>query len=402
MQEAAIPELLEQLHREGMSQETVLLSTCNRVEVYCVPGERGSPERIARWLAGCGGLGANAVDSHMYRLTEQDALRHIFRVASSLDSMVLGEPQILGQVKTAYRIAQQQQSAGSVMHRVMDRALSVAKRVRTDTDIGREAVSIGRAGVELARQVLGKLDGKSALLVGAGAHGKVVARALLDYGLTELVVANRTFDRAAELAEFYGGSAIHMSEIGRYFARVDIVLCSTAAGRVLITKEDLAPALTKRRHRSLVVIDLAVPRNVDPSVNKLGGVFRFDIDDLAQIAGQGKERRLAAAEEAERIVEEASENFWCHLIGEAVHDRIGGIVRQAEEIRQAEIARMTLGSELGQDQRDAVEAMTRAIVKKVLHGPLHHLRGLAQAGDAEATRAVLRAFGEKVDGQEDG
>jgi len=284
----------------------------------------------------------------------------------------------------------------------MDHALNVAKRVRTQTDIGREAVSVGRAGVELARQVLGSLEGRAALLVGAGAHGKIVSRALLDYGLTELVVANRNFERAAELAEKFGGSAVHMSEMARYFARVDIVLCSTAAGRILIGKEDLAPALGKRRYRSLVMIDLAVPRNVDPAVNQLSGVFRFDVDDLAQIAGQGKERRMVAAEEAERIVQEASETFWRHLMGEAVHDRIGGIVRQAEEIRKAEIARLAGSSALGEEQHEAVDAMTRAIVKKLLHGPLSHLRGLARSGDTEATRAVLQAFGDSLDEEDDG
>jgi glutamyl-tRNA reductase len=394
VQEAAIPQMLDRLRADGMSKETVLLSTCNRVEMYCVPGERGTPERLARWLAESGGLAGPTADAHIYQLAERDALHHIFRVASSLDSMVLGEPQILGQVKTAYRIAQEHRAAGPVMHRVMNHALNVAKRVRTETRIGHEAVSIGRSGVELARQVLGSLEGRAALLVGAGAHGKVVARALLDFGLTELVVANRTFERAAELADHFGGSAVHMSEMARYFARVDIVVCSTAAGKVLIGKQDLAPALGKRRHRSLVLIDLAVPRNVDPAVNDLGGVFRFDVDDLAQIAGQGKERRLAAAEEAERIVLEASERFWEHMMGEAVHDRIGGIVRQAEVIRLQEIARLAAASGMGDDQQAAVDAMTRAIVKKVLHGPLSHLRGLAQSGDIEATEMVLRAFGE--------
>ena len=402
VREGAIPELLGQLRSDGMSEETVLLSTCNRVEMYCVPGARGTPERLARWLAESGGVAGPTAQAHMYQLAEKDALHHIFRVASSLDSMVLGEPQILGQVKSAYRIAQEYQTAGPVMHRVMDHALNVAKRVRTQTDIGREAVSVGRAGVELARQVLGSLEGRAALLVGAGAHGKVVARALLDFGLTELVVANRTFDKAAELAESFGGSAVRISEMSRYFSRVDIVLCSTAAGKVLIGKEDLAPALSKRRYRSLVLIDLAVPRNVDPAVNSLEGVFRFDVDDLAQIAGQGKERRQAAAVEAERIVHEASERFWRHIVGETVHDRIGGIVRQAEEIRQLEIARLTAAAGLAADQEAAVEAMSRAIVKKVLHGPLSHLRGLAQAGDVEATQAVLRAFGNVSDEDVDG
>jgi glutamyl-tRNA reductase len=401
VQEGAMAKLLGKLKAEDMSEETVLLSTCNRVEMYCVPGKRGTPERLARWLADTGGLAGQTADAHMYHLEERAALRHIFRVASSLDSMVLGEPQILGQVKTAYRLAQEHSSAGPVMHRVMDHALNVAKRVRTNTDIGREAVSVGRAGVELARQVLGSLEGRAALLVGAGAHGKVVARALLDYGLTELVVTNRTFERAVDLAGHFGGSAVHMSEMARYFSRVDIVLCSTAAGKILIGKDDLRPALGKRRHKSLVMIDLAVPRNIAPGVNELSGVFRFDVDDLAQIAGQGKERRLAAAEEAERIVEEASQRFWRHLMGEAVHDRIGGIVRNAEVIRQAEISRLVAASGLAVDQHAAVDAMTRAIVKKVLHGPLSHLRGLAQGGDLEATQTILQAFGES-EGDSDG
>jgi glutamyl-tRNA reductase len=388
-----IPALLSRLHAEGLTKESVLLSTCNRVELYCVPGANEAPGVLTRWLAEMGGLKPRSAEPHMYRFEAQDALLHLYRVTSSLDSMVVGEPQILGQVKRAYRLAQESQTAGSLMHRVMDSALNVAKRVHTETDIGREAVSVGRAGVKLAGQVLGSLEGKTALLIGAGAHGKIVARALLDFGLSELVVANRTFERAVELAQRFDASAVHLSEIERYFPRVDIVLCSTAAGKTLISKESIARTARKRRYRSLVMIDLSVPRNIDPAVNDLSGVFRFDVDDLVQVADQGKEKRHRAAEAAEELVRAAAERAWRQLMGATVGGRIGDVVRRAEDIRHGELMRAGARLEsLAPEQRAAVDAMTRAIVKKVLHDPLRHVRRLAEAGDFKSTEVIFDAF----------
>ena len=201
MSPALVPGLLDDLRQDEVGREGVLISTCNRVELYAVPGDGVGAEELGRWLLDRQGLRSRRMEEHLYRYQQRDALRHLFRVASSLDSMVVGEPQILGQVKDAYRVAIAGKAAGGTMHRVMDRALNVAKKVRTETGIGREAVSVGRAGVELARQVLGTLKGRSALLIGAGAHGKLVAKSMLSHSLEELVVANRTFERAAGLAQ---------------------------------------------------------------------------------------------------------------------------------------------------------------------------------------------------------
>ena len=391
---ALVPGLLDDLRQDEVGREGVLISTCNRVELYAVPGDGVGAEELGRWLLDRQGLRSRRMEEHLYRYQQRDALRHLFRVASSLDSMVVGEPQILGQVKDAYRVAIAGKAAGGTMHRVMDRALNVAKKVRTETGIGREAVSVGRAGVELARQVLGTLKGRSALLIGAGAHGKLVAKSMLSHSLEELVVANRTFERAAGLARELQASATHLDDIDRFLDRVDVVVTSTGAGRVLIDREMLGPVVRRRRYRPLVMIDLSVPRNIGTGVNDLEGIFRFDVDDLQEIADQGRQRRVVAAEAAERMVDAETESAWRDLLAEAIHADIGDVVRRAEAIRAAELARVANSLEgLGDRERRAVEAMTRAIVKKVLHPPLSHARTLAAAGERRAVQDLLQALG---------
>lgn len=391
---ALVPGLLDDLRQDEVGREGVLISTCNRVELYAVPGDGVGAEELGRWLLDRQGLRSRRMEEHLYRYQQRDALRHLFRVASSLDSMVVGEPQILGQVKDAYRVAIAGKAAGGTMHRVMDRALNVAKKVRTETGIGREAVSVGRAGVELARQVLGTLKGRSALLIGAGAHGKLVAKSMLSHSLEELVVANRTFERAAGLARELQASATHLDDIDRFLDRVDVVVTSTGAGRVLIDREMLGPVVRRRRYRPLVMIDLSVPRNIGTGVNDLEGIFRFDVDDLQEIADQGRQRRVVAAEAAERMVDAETESAWRDLLAETIHADIGDVVRRAEAIRAAELARVANSLEgLGDRERRAVEAMTRAIVKKVLHPPLSHARTLAAAGERRAVQDLLQALG---------
>lgn len=389
-----VPGLLDKLRADRVGEEAVLISTCNRVELYAVPTDDVGTEELARWLMEQRGLRNRTLDGHLYQLSDGAALQHLFRVASSLDSMVVGEPQILGQVKDAYRLAQQGRAAGPLMHRVMDRALHVAKKVRTETGIGREAVSVGRAGVELARQVLGSMKGRSALLVGAGAHGKLVAKSMLGFGLGELVVANRTFERAARLAQDLEASAIHLDEIARYLPRVDVVMASTGAGRILIDRAMMAPVVRQRRYRPLVMIDLSVPRNIDPAVNTLEGAYRFDVDDLREIADQGKEKRMVAAREAERIIAAETAVAWKSLLVESIQQDIGAVVKQAEMVRQSEIARVeAILDQLSPKERKAVEAMTKAIVKKVLHAPLTSARTLAAEGESAEVSKLLAALG---------
>jgi glutamyl-tRNA reductase len=389
-----VAQVLDQLQSDDIGREAVLISTCNRVELYAIANDQVEASDVANWLLHNRGLRGRTADRHLYRYTEKEALQHLFRVASSLDSMVLGEPQILGQVKDAYRMAMASKAAGPVMHRVMDKALHVAKRVWTETGIGREAVSVGRAGVELARQVLGSLAGRSALLVGAGAHGKLVARSMLAYELDELVVANRTFDRAAQLADLLGATATHLDEIAHHLPRVDVVVTSTGAGRVLIDRAMMAAVVRERRYRPLVMIDLSVPRNIDPAVNDLEGVFRFDVDDLRGIADQGAKKRRAAAEMAESIVVSETVEAWRALMVESVHAEMGAVVRRADAVRRRELERLApVLEQLSPRDRKAVDAMTRAIVKKVLHPPLSHARALAGSGEQDAVVELLRALG---------
>ncbi len=390
----SVPGLLGDLRTTGLGQEALLLSTCNRVELYAVTANSHDGEAIATWLAERSGLVPRRTLPHLYRHSGDAAVRHLFRVTSSLDSMVLGEPQIVGQVREAYRLAQETKAAGPVLHRVMDRALSVAKRVRSETRIAREAVSIGRAGVELASQVLGGLKSKSAMLVGAGEHGRIVARSLLDYGLTELVVANRTFSRGAEVARDFGASAIPFEEVSRYLDRVDIVLTSTSAGRILLDRGALQAVARRRRFKSLVLIDLSVPRNIDPAVDDVDGLFRFDIDDLRQVADSGKVAREAAAVDAERIVAEEAQEFWRWLEQAELHARIGSMSRKAEQIRLAELKRASsMMDRLSPEDRKTVEAMTRSIVKKLLHEPIRSSRLLAAEGDHHGLDVLFNALG---------
>ncbi len=396
--ESRVPELLAQLRSQGLGSEGVLLSTCNRVELYTVPASGVDSEAIASWLAESQGLLARKTLPHLYRHQDHDAVRHLFRVTSSLDSMVLGEPQIVGQVREAYRIAQEHHAAGPVLHGVLDRALLVAKRVRSETRIAREAVSIGRAGVELARQVLGEMEGRSALLIGAGEHGQVVARALVDYGLGELVVANRTFARGAELAHTFGASAIPLDEIGRYLERVDIVMTSTAAGRYLLDGVELAQIARRRRYRSLVLIDLSVPRNIDPAADKLDGMFRFDIDDLRQVADQGRSARVEATTDAERIVDEEVQRCISWMHSAEVRAGIGAVARRAEQIRQAELQRAhQVLDRLSPEDREVIEAMSRAMMKKVLHEPIRKARELGESGDGAGLELLLGAWANELE-----
>ncbi|MCB9777951.1 MAG: glutamyl-tRNA reductase [Alphaproteobacteria bacterium] len=393
-QPGAVLGLLTELQDLGIGREAVLLSTCNRVELYAVPGPGHDAEAVARWLAERHGLSARRTLPYLYQHRDDAAIRHLFRVTSSLDSMVLGEPQIVGQVRDAYKLAREHRATGPVMHRIMDHALLVAKRVRSETRIALETVSIGRAGVELARQVLGGLEGRAALLIGAGEHGRVVARSLLDYGLTELAVANRTFSRGAEVAREFGAAAVPLDEAGRYLERVDIVLTSTSAGRILLDRAQLSQVSRRRRFRSLVLIDLAVPRNIDPAIDQVDGCYRFDIDDLRQVAETGKAARLEAARDAERIVDEEAERAWQWLANAELNASIGAMARHAEQIRRDELARAAAVLEqLDPDARARVEAMTKAIVKKILHAPIRTARTLAADGDRHGLDVLVGALG---------
>lgn len=390
MDESRVREHLERLRHDGACREAMLLSTCNRVELYAVPQDVRAIQEFMREYRGPGG---ESIDPYLYWHRDVDAVRHLFRVASSLDSLVVGEPQILGQVKNAIRLAEETKSLGRLLNRLTRQTMSVAKRVRTETRIGESRVGIGNAGVDLARMIFGGLEGKRALLCGVGEMGRQVSRAMVNAGLEELIVANRTYERSVECAEEYGGTPIQWDRVQEYLGRVDVVITATGAPRPILLRDHIARALAVRRYRSLLLIDLSVPRNIAPDVDDLEEAFLYNVDDLTAVMEQGKRERERAADAAVQLVEEEASRFMLKLKEVSIGEHIGVLTRSAEAIRMEEIARSAKVLEsLDPKQRKAVEAMTRAMMKKVLHAPIATLRDAARKGEIERVDLVMNAW----------
>jgi len=383
LDEVGVRELLGRLRTDGICREGMVLSTCNRVEIYSVAD---SLAQVREYLP-------RAEDRYLFWHQGQEAVRHLFRVASSLDSMVVGEPQILGQVRDAVRVAEEAASLGPLLRPLTQRTLSVAKRVRNETDIGRNRVGIGNAGVDLAMQVFGGLGDKRALLVGVGEMGRQVARALLGEGLQELLITNRTFEHSAELATRHGGTAVPFDRLTDYLARVDILIAATGARQPLITQTMVREALRARRYRPVFLVDLAVPRNIAPSVDDIDEAFLFNIDDLQQVVKTGIRLREDAAETANQLVDAEAEKFVRSLSELDIAPKIQGLTAAADVIRQAEIGRSKkLVDSLDPDQRAALEHLTRALVKKLLHRQIQAARTAAREGDSVRLEALLQGW----------
>lgn len=394
LDDAGVREELAWLTGEGIAREALVLSTCNRVELYAVPGDGEGLERLRHYMTARRAAGQR-LDPYLYWHRGRDAARHLFRVACSLDSLVVGEPQILGQVKQAVRLAGEAHTLGAVLQRLAQRSLHVAKHVRTHTDIGRYTVGIGNAGVQLAEQIFGTLQGRRALLVGTGEMGRQVATAMVHAGLDELLVANRTFERAVELAQLHGGTPVPYERIGDYLARVDVVITATGAQRPILDLRRVEQAVRARRGRPLFLVDLAVPRNIAPEVERLDLAFLFNVDDLTRVMELGKRAREAASREAEAYVEDEATRFAEQLETLAVEAGIGRIGQRAEALRRAELARTAaVLDRLDPQQRARVEAMTRALTKKLLHFPLRHVREAVRRGDLATVEALLAAWDE--------
>jgi len=380
--EDKLREILADLTGRGTCAEVMIVSTCNRVEVYGVAEAPGEARGAAfRQMGAHRGLGLPALEPLLYSLDGAEAVQHAFRVASSLDSMVLGEPQILGQVKDAFALAQSCRTVGPVLHSLMSQAFAVAKRVRSDTEVGRHAVSVSFAAVELARKIFDGLDGRSVLLVGAGEMGELAARHFQDHGTLPVYVANRTAGRAQALARELAGTAVPFEDLFSVMGQVDIVITSTAAGEAIITAGDVAPELPGRRGRPLFFIDISVPRNVDPSVNDLDNVFVYDVDDLRSVVEANLRERKRQAQQAESLVEREVAKFADRLRSLEVVPTIVSLREKLEEIRKTELSR-TLSRLPGADEvtRQALEALSQGIVNKILHAPTVKLRDSSKAG----------------------
>jgi glutamyl-tRNA reductase len=402
LEEEKIREILAELSGRGLLEELMILSTCNRVEVYgvaAVPGEARSAAFTR--LGSQRGLGWRDLEPLLYTVTGDEAALHAFRVAASLDSMVLGEPQILGQVKDAFALAQSAGTAGPVLHALMSQAFSAAKRVRSETEVGRLAVSISYAAVELARKIFDGLEGKSALLVGAGEMSELAARHLIDHGTLPLYVTNRTWSRAQELARALGGVAVPFDQLDATLPMVDIVITSTAAREPIVTAEQARAALQARRGRPLFFIDIAVPRNVEPAVNDLENAFCYDIDDLRSVVEANLKERQREALRAEALLEREVVKFSARLQQLEVVPTIVSLREKLESIRRAELER-ALGRLPGaaEETRLVMEALSQAIVNKVLHAPMVKLKDSSRAGHGRRwTEVISELFGLRGSGR---
>ena len=394
--EARLAEAVSDLvHREGI-QEGLILSTCNRVEVIASADENLEAEPLLRhFLADHHHCDLAPYASYFYRHHQQEAIHHLFRVASSLDSMILGEPQILGQVKQAYSVARQVGALNGTLNEIVNQALAVGRRVRRETALGTAAVSISYAAVELAKKIFGSLEGKTVFVIGAGKMSELAARHLLRSGASAIFVANRTYDRAVELAQAFHGSAIHFEQLFDHLNKADIVISSTGAPHFVIRKEQAERLLAARRNRPMFFVDIAVPRDIDPAVNELDNAFVYDIDDLEQVIEANKKQREREAVWAEEIIREEVQKLMHRLASREVVPTIVALEARLNQIRASEMDRYRSRlSTFTPEQREAVDALTRGILNKILHGPIHELKsGAGQPEHGHLVQLIQKIFG---------
>jgi glutamyl-tRNA reductase len=380
--------------REGVV-EAVILSTCNRVEITVTADDRSDPRAIVdSFLADQKAISASAIAPHLYRHEGQDAIHHLFRVAASLDSMVVGEPQILGQLKAAYAAAKECGALCGWLDGLMTRAFGVAKRVRSETGVGQMAVSVSYAAVELARKIFGSLVNRTIMIVGAGKMSELAARHLRRSGASHVFVTNRTHERAVEMAALFQGTPVEYTRFVSMLPEVDIVIASSGAPHYILRKEEMQRVISARRNKPMFLIDIAVPRNIEPSVNDVDNVYLYDIDDLQEVVNANLRERMKEAGHAEAMVTEEVDRMMARLKVAEVTPTIVGLQEQLEQIRAAELDKMRHKcGPLTPEMEQAIEAMTRAIMNKVAHGPISELRN--QAGHPEGAHvvaAIRKAF----------
>ncbi len=373
-------------------KESLLLSTCNRVEIlFTTEREKEAKESVITFLSHVSSIARGELRPLLYIYNDQEAIRHIFRVGASLDSMMVGEPQILGQVKDAYRIAVDNKSSSVIINRLMHRTFSLAKRIRTETGIAGSAVSISFAAVELAKKIFGDLTGKGVLLIGAGEMAELAAAYLRNNNVAQMLVTNRTLSRAVELAEQFQGSAISFDEIKSQLLMVDIVITSTASPEPIISFDQVRRIMKGRKNRPLFFIDIAVPRNVESRVNEIGNVFVYDIDDLKGIIDDNVGKRQAEAMKAERMVDEEVLKFSAWLRTLKVVPTIRELQEKCERIYQGELQKTLSGfKDLAPEQRNSVERMAKSITKKLLNDPIVFLKGKGEKGSQDFYLDIAR------------
>jgi glutamyl-tRNA reductase len=380
---------LRRLKDEDVVSEVVLLSTCNRTEVYAVVEDEDARRRMLELLAEDRGVERASLEQDTYWLTDAEAVRHLYRVASSLDSMVVGEGQILGQVREAYRAATEEHCAGQILNRLFHTSLRVGKKVRSETGIGDSSLSVPRVAVKLAEEVFGKLAGRRALVLGAGDMSELVVKHLKDKGIADLLIANRTPQRASLLAERVGGRSVAFDALAAELPEVDVVVSSTGSGEWVVQSETVAGALALRSE-PLFFIDIAVPRDIDPVVQTLERVYLYDIDDLQAVVERNADGRQDAAEEGEAMISPAVLEFTGWLSTLHVVPLIQELRDGAEQIRRHELARVLSKMELSPEEAASVERMSYSLVNKLLHGPIQEIKARAEGGSPLESSEVRR------------
>jgi glutamyl-tRNA reductase len=375
-QEGEIEKALSQAKSLSSLKEGMILSTCNRVEIYAAAREAEKAILdLKNFLSQYHDLSLKEFEGNLYSFIGEEAVKHIFRVASSLDSMVVGEPQILGQIKSAYDLAAESKASGLILHRLLHRAFHVAKRVRTETKIGNSAVSVSFVAVELAKKIFGILEKKSVLLIGAGEMCELAARHLVSGGIEKVLVTNRTFERAVALAQEFKGEPIPFEEMVQGLKRVDIVISATDSPQYLLRHEQVAKVIKDRKQKPIFFIDIADPRDIEPKVGDIENVYLYNIDDLQKVANENIKDREKEAQKAEAIVQDEVVKFVHWYQSLEVTPTIVALRKKFEEIRSKELEKMfSLYPHLSENERQSLEALTSAIINKILHDPLTRLK----------------------------
>ncbi len=392
-----LPDVLEALGQQlqgasgGRSPELVLVSTCNRTEVIAAGVEDSA--LVLRWLAERAGLAIEQLLEHSYVHPQRDAVAHLVRVASGLDSMILGEPQIFGQLKSAFAVAEQSGTTGAVLQPLFQHAFGVAKRVRSDTAIGENPVSVAFAAVALAQRIFSSLDQAAVLLLGAGDTIELVARHLLDAGARNITVANRTLERAQSLEQKLGASAVMLAEVPELLPAFDIVISSTASQLPVLGKGAVESAIKVRKHRPMFMVDLAVPRDIEAQVGELADVYLYTIDDLRDIIEQNVALREAEVDKASELIDAGVERFMEMLRTRDASDLLVAMRTDAEQVRDQEIERALQALAAGKPADQVVEQLGRAVTQKLLHGPTVALRSAAAREDKSLLQAARELFG---------
>jgi len=387
-----MPKALKMLVKVPKVKEAAILSTCNRTEVYCET-ENTKANAVSNWFGDFHRLDQAEIKPYSYVLPDQGSIRHILRVASGLDSLILGEPQILGQMKDAYHKASKAGCIGKVLNRLFQHTFRVAKQIRTDTTIGSSPVSVAFAAVSLAKRIFADISDKTVLLVGAGETIELVARHLVENKIAKVIVANRSLDKAHHLAKEYGGYAISLTEIAEHLPEADVLISSTASPLPIIGKGTVESALKKRKHKPVFMVDLAVPRDIEPEVAELDDAYLYTVDDLQDVISENMQNRKEASKQAEEIIDIQTSHFWDWILAQKNVSIIKSLRHQAEQSKQQSLNQAYKMLERGHNPQEVLKVMAHQLTNRITHKPCSVLRNSTDHNQQELLTAARTLFG---------